>query len=58
MAEAAIPVAVPDEFAQRARWRAFRDPSAAIHREPTHLALAGQRPREVVRHQGLEPRTR
>ena len=27
MADAAISDAVPDEFAQRARWRAFRDPS-------------------------------
>jgi class 3 adenylate cyclase len=38
MADAAISVAVPDEFAQRARWRAFRDPAVeasfrAWHRE-------------------------
>jgi hypothetical protein len=34
MADAAVSIAAPDEFAQRSRWRAFRDPSVeAAYRE-------------------------
>jgi class 3 adenylate cyclase len=48
MADAAVSLAMPDEFAQRGRWRAFRDPSveaaySAWHRDqiiPTARVIA------------------
>jgi class 3 adenylate cyclase len=38
MADAAVSIAAPDEFAQHARWRAFRDPAVEANYREWHLS--------------------